>query len=264
MSLAAFGGCDLVKSATSTIIVSGLVIATPEIKYTGFFDVKSEVGATSWVGKRESGTSTEEPDPISGADVSVTAAGKAIALEETDQPGIYLKTSVEDANLVYQEGATYVFDAIVPGSSETHGGEGVAPPKLTSSSLSFEPALSPHPMVQQIKTHSANSALKVSWDSGFGRYAYVSVFRADKTNPDKPQQVFDTRPKTAKEVLDFVLGEPPTSVTVPAEVFNTDGLYALLLVAVNKGGPRTNTFVGSPYLVGSGAVELFAIGNFNP
>lgn len=259
---ALIGGCDLIESATSTIIVSGLLIASPEVQYPGLFDVKAEVVATSWVGERESGTSTEEPDPISGADVDVSGPAQ-IQLEEIDS-GIYSKTSLEDAALTYQEGATYTFDATVPGQNEAFGGTGVAPPRLQAGDLTFEPALGVHPMIAQLKTHAQNTALRVDWGEQFGRYAYVTVFRAERSAPDRPQQIFDTRPKTAKEVLDFVVGDPPATVDIPAEIFDRDGLYAVVLVAANKGNTRTNTFVGSPYLIGSGAVEVFAIGDIDP
>lgn len=258
----ALPSCDLVKSATSTIIVSGLLVSSPEIQYQGLFDLKAETIATAWVGERESGTSSEEPDPISGADVSVTEGSKITLSEQQD--GIYLKSSVEDATLAYTPGATYVFDALVQGDAEVYGGQGVAPPKLENDDLTFNPALGAHPMIAQLKTHTANTDLTVTWPQDSGRYAYVTVLRADRANPDQPQQVFDTKPETAKEILDFVLGDPPTSVTIPAATFDRDGLYAVLLVAANKGGPRSNTFFGSPYLIGSGAVSLFAIGDIGP
>ncbi|MCC7386630.1 MAG: hypothetical protein IT384_32630 [Deltaproteobacteria bacterium] len=252
-------GCDLFEAVSSTLIVSGLVVGTPELTLQGYFAVPAETAATAWVGERASETSTDEPTPISGVPVTVTAAGRALTLKElAGQKGVYAVSSLEDAALVYQAGATYVFDAEIEG--EKHGGQGDAPPKLEAGAVTFTPALTANTTIPAIKTHQRNTSLTVTWGEQYGRYAYVSVFRADPNNPQQPELVFDTRPKSAKEVLDFVIGSPPTSVEVPPNTFDRDGVYALVLVAANKGGPRTNTFIGSPYLVGSATAELFAIG----
>ena len=71
-------------------------------------------------------------------------------------------------------------------------------------------------------------------------------------------------PTVPRNVTAQANGYAPTSVDIPASVFAQDGLYAVLIVAANKGGPRSNTFLGSPLLAGSGAAEFFAIGDIGP
>ncbi len=249
-------GCDLISQATATIVVGGIVVASPEIRYAGFYDVPSEVSANVWLGERASATSQEAPTPVSNATVIVNAGARAVTLPETDEPGVYATNSVDNASLVYEAGTTYVFDAVI---TETHGGETVAPQKLTADALTVTPALGAS-VLPDLGTHTANTALTVGWPKEFGKYGVVTVFRADKANPTKPQLVFDNRPKTAKQVLDLVLGNPPETIEVPASTFAQDGLYALILVASERGELRDNTSIASPLLVGSGAAKLFTIG----
>lgn len=259
LALPALGGCNLIKSATSTTIVSGLLIASPEVKQAGFYDVPSEVLATSWVGQRESVTSTKEPTPITGAQVSVQFGNSTVTLkEQSGQPGVYVASSVDSASLKYQPGSSYRFEAVT--MSDMHGGDVDAPPQLAANALTFSPALISDPMLPEFKRHTKNAALSVSWPKDAGRYAYVTVLRANRANPQSPTQVFDTRPKTAQEILNFIFGDPPASVDIPGATFAADGLYAVVLVAVNKGSPDANTFAGSPILAGSGAASFFAIG----
>ena len=92
--------CDLIAQATATIVVGGLVAATPELRYMGYFDVTSQVTANVWVGERASGTSTEAPTPVSGADVALAFGGKSVRLTESSaERGVYATTSVDDAAL---------------------------------------------------------------------------------------------------------------------------------------------------------------------
>ncbi len=250
-------GCDLISQATATVVVGGIVAATPEVKYAGFYDVRSEVTANVWLGERASSTSTEAPEPLSGATVSIGVGGKAIRLPETSERGVYATTSVDDASLTYQAGATYTFDAVV---TETHGGETVAPARLTAQDLALTPALGGGGVLPNIGTHAQGTALSVTWPTTAGKYGLVTVFRADQSNPSQPALVFDNRPQNAKAVLDLVLGTPPTSLEVPATAFSEPGLYALMLVAADRGELRDNTSIASPLLVGSGAAVLFTVG----
>lgn len=250
-------GCDLISQATATIVVGGIVVATPEVKYAGFYDVPSEVSANVWLGERASATSQEAPAPLSGVSVFVTVGSRQVSIPETDEPGVYATTSLEQANLVYEPGTTYVFEAVL---TETHGGETEAPQRLTEGAVTLTPALPDSAVLPGLKTHSANTALSVSWSPEYGKYGLVTVLRADKTNPTQPQLVFDNRPKTAKQVLDLVLGTPPTTIEIPATTFAQDGLYALVVAATERGEIRDNTSIASPLLVGSGTAVLFTVG----
>lgn len=259
-------GCDLIESAKSTIIVAGIVAATPEVQLEGHFNVKSETVATVYLGQRSNPTSTEEPDPITGADVDLEFAGNTVKLDEqTSQRGLYEVNSVMNDMLVYSEGAIYSFVAEIPGNDAgPFGGAVTAPTRLTPASLTLSPTPQPFMNVPNLYTHPKSADLMVSWTSMNGRYAYVSVIRASASNPDEPQLVFDSRPKNAGEMLKFILGTPPTSVMVPGATFAEDGAYAVIVVASDKGDVKTNTFLGSPILAGSGEKVLLAVGNFRP
>jgi hypothetical protein len=249
--------CDLIEGVTATKIVSGIVIATPELKLTGSFDVKSETIATAWIGQRDSPTSTAEPSPLTGVDVKLTTPGGTFALtEETSTPGVYLVTSTSQSGLTYQAGASYGLDALIQGAS--YGNDGTAPPRLDAGSLTFTPTLGAG-QLQGVRVHARNTALTVQWPSTAGRYAYVSVLRAKPSAPTEPELVFDNRPETAGEILSFVLGDPKSSIEIPGGTIATTGLYAVVVVAMNKGTPRSGTFSGSPMLVGSGAATLLSI-----
>lgn len=261
------GGCDLVASAKSTIVVAGILAATPEIKLAGQFDIDSETLATVYLGERDSPTSSEAPAPIKGADVRVEFVGNSVVLKEESgaEEGLYAADSVRETKLVYSEGATYTFQADITGNDAgPFGGSVTAPTRLSPASLTFTPAPEGIPQVPNLYRHPKNTDLKVEWTEANGRYAYVTVVRADPANPNQPEQVFDSRPKNGQEMIKFIIGTPPTSLTVPAAIFDRDAAYAVLVVVADKGDPQTNTFLGSPLLAGSGEKLLLAVGNFMP
>ena len=258
-SAVALTGCDLIQFMQNTVVVSGLVVATPRVEYPGYFDVPSEVVATAWVGQRDSVTATTEPQPVSGVAVSVGFDGTTVTLtEDPDQQGVYVARSKDNPVLTYEAGRTYSFDAIV---TDTHGGETEAPTQLQPEAMTFEPAFGTHDFLPQLKTHPKDEPLVVSWDASSGTFSFVTVIRADPMTPDEPEVVFDTRPENAAQALKM-LAQPATSVTIPGEHFAKDGLYAVVVFAADKGETRTNTFFGSPFLAGSGAAVLVTVGSF--
>src|SRR4051812_49116303 len=106
LALCCTTGCGLqniIDTAKATTIVGGLVVASPALQLAGFFDVASEPRATAWVAKRQSVSSTAEPDAISGAKVTVSSGGGQVQLLE--QPGgpagIYVATSASNSKLSY-------------------------------------------------------------------------------------------------------------------------------------------------------------------
>lgn len=265
LSLPGLVGCDLIASAKATTIVAGILIATPAVSLSGQLELESEVVATTFLGERASATSTEEPEPITGADVSVQFAGNEIALmEQADPRGFYETDSIQSMGLEYADGQTYVFTAKLPGDTVEFGGSVTAPTQLQNASLTFTPELGALAMVADVKTHPKNTDLTVAWTAQNGRYAYVTVVRADPMKPDQPEIVFDNRPQTGGEIVKFILGTPPTSITIPGSTFADDAAYAVIVVTMNKGDPRTNTSLASPILAGSGAAVVIAVGDFRP
>lgn len=263
----AFGfGCGALDSVTATTIVAGTVVRTPELQVTGQFDVGAEVLASAWVGERKNATDTGEPTPITGADVNVTFAGNRIALSEQSTNGLYLTNTVDEPNsgLIYEGGITYTVRAsIEDGSVAEYGGTVTAPTILTPAALNLSPQ--PTDMVPgfpNILVHPKSTALNVSWaGEQFGRYPYVSVFRANANDNSNPELVFDNRPESAQETIEFILGTPPTSVDIPAETFDADGIYGVVVVIMDRHDSLLpNTFIGSPVLAGSGAAVVLGVG----
>jgi hypothetical protein len=260
-------GCELIESAKSTIIVAGIVAASPEVQLENHFDVKSETLATVYLGQRSNPTSSEEPEPISGADITLEFAGNKVTLLERVQvqKGFYEANSVENDKLLYAEGQIYSFAADIPGNDAgPFGGFVSSPTRLTPASLTLSPEPQPYMGVPNLYTHAKSADLMVSWTEMNGAYGYVTVVRATAQNPDQPQVVFDSRPKDAQAMLQFILGTPPTSIMIPGDTFNTDAAYAVIVVTADKGDVKTNTFLGSPILAGSGEKVLLAVGNFRP
>ena len=259
----ATSGCDLLEAANATTIVGGFIVRTPELSITDIIDVPAEVVATAYVGERDSPTSTATPTPIGTAQVSVSFSGRTVALPVQDAPaGLYGESSTRVTMLEYEGGAEYTLEADLNGSR--FGGLVTAPPALSAAAITLDPnPTMAVPGFPEVLVHTASTALTLTWGDQFGRYAYVSVFRADPNDPSNPDVVFDNQPETASELLNFILGTPPPNVTIPGDVFAQDGLYAVVLFTMNNTDDLLpDTFIGSPILVGSGAATFLAVGQF--
>lgn len=256
-------GCDLLNSAQATVIVGGILASSPEMILENQFNVPAQVVASAWVGERASATSTEVPLPIANADVAVTFSGNRVVLPAQAEPGLYGQTNSDDPALIYVPGGSYTFRAALPDdrSIEYGGTIGEAPNMLSPAAMVLTPQPSPIVGSTDVGNHPRGTALTVTWPEGFGRYTYVSVVRANPSQPEAPTLVFDNRPESTQEVLELVLGTPPTQQDIPAQTFAEDGLYAVILVAMDRGNDLLpNTFLGSPVLVGSGAARFLAVG----
>jgi hypothetical protein len=250
--------CDFLESATARVVVAGVVARTPELQLAGQYAVPAETIATVWLGERESETSTEEPRPLGGARVSLDFGARHVELAEQER-GVYLASSLDDAQLEYQS-TTYAIVAAI--NDSTFGGSVGAPTELSPAAVRLSPSPTESvPGFPEVQRHPKTTALEVSWQEQFGHRGYVTIFRAETSDPTRPRMVFESRPQTALQWIEFVAGDPPEKVSIPAEVFTSDGVYAVVLVALERGDVLPSTFVGSPVLAGSGAVRFLAVGN---
>ena len=252
--------CELIDSIRAKTIVAGLVFQTPEIRFGNFFDRDAETEATIWVGERESSTSTDDPIPVDNADVRITFAGNRLPVpNDSAQSGLYTLSSRTSADLLYAP-ATYVFEAKLQGEDpldDWHGGWVEAPAALTTEEVNFAPAPTRETgLFEGSFAHPQGQSLTITWDPNAGRYAIVTIFRAGEETP-----VFDSTPATAGDAVRFIIGTPPTEVVVPGEVFQDIGLYAVVIFSADKGTPDANTFLGSPYIAGTGPVTLLKVGD---
>lgn len=261
-------GCNAIESVTATTVVAGTLVRTPELQVQGRFDVRAEVLASAWVGERKNATDTGEPTPVRGADVNITFAGNRIPLPEDDSAaGFYQTNTVEDpdSGLIYMGGLSYTTRASLDdGSVAEYGGTVTAPTELSPAALNLSPTPSSMdiPPFGTVLVHPKSTALNVAWAGDrFGRYPYVSVFRARADDTSNPELVFDNRPESAGEIIEFILGTPPAEVDIPADTFAEDGLYGVVVVIMDKQDSLLpNTFLGSPVLAGSGAAVVLAVG----
>ncbi len=256
-------GCDeLVDTITATVVVAGTLIQTPEVKLAGQFDVQAETLASVWFGERDSPTSTNEPMPLSGAELQITFGGNAVTLPESSEKGLYSQNSLTDSNLSFEGGIAYTFEGKPSGNTTTYGGTVTAPTPLTPAAIQLSPQPGQAiPGVPQALQHPINTALQVSWERQYGAHGYVTVFRANPNDPQNPEQVFDNTPKTAQEIIEFIIGTAPRQVDIPASTFSQAGVYAVVLAAMDKGQALPNTFIGSPILAGSAQVVFLGVVN---
>lgn len=260
LALPLLAGCDFLESATARVVVAGLVVKSPDLRVAGQLDVEGEVFAETWAGRRAGETSTEEPDPIEGAAVSLGWNDATVKLT-AQEPGLYATDSTR-SDLRF-EPATYAFVVNLPGDPEVeYGGAVTAPTALSAAAVRLDPQPTESvPGFPEVQKHPRSTALDVSWGAQFGKYGYVTVFRANRNDPKNPELVFENRPRTALELLQLVAGDPPTRITVPADAFAQDGLYAVVLVAMERGDVLPSTFLGSPQLAGSGAARFLFVGD---
>lgn len=100
--------------------------------------------------------------------------------------------------------------------------------------------------------------LTIQWPPKYGQHAYVSVFRANPSNPRQPDLVLDTPPRISFADIFAFAYRTPTSMTIPGSAFMRDGAYAVFLVTMKR------TEGSYPFLAGSGAALILAVGDFSP
>ncbi len=252
-------GCDFLEDKPASTLVAALVVRTPSVSVPDRIEIATETSATVFVALLANPEST--PDPVGDASVQILFDGRAVSVPPlTPSAGTYAQSSLTDGSLTYVDGADYLVEARIDGIA--FGGTVEAPPTLTPGAL----MLSPSPTMAvaglpDVMVHPAMTELNISWLQSFGRYSYVTVFRADPNNPNNPEVMFDNQPSDTSDILEFTSGEPRTSQRIPAETFADDGLYAVTLVTMDISDDLlSDTFDGSPILVGSGTAVLLAVG----
>ncbi len=250
--------CEVVDSAQATTVIGGLAVATPAVSIQGQLDVPSEVAASAWVSERDNAVSSNLT-PIDGAIAAVIIDDQSLDLPFASD-GRYTLTSLDNSELVYRAGSAYTFTAEVNGARRG-GTVPAAPEQLTPAAITLSPQpTAAHPAVPEALLHPANTALTLSFPAQYGKYGYVVVLRADPSAPDNPTVVYDSRPQTAAEVLELIVGDGNRTLEVPAATFAQDGIYGVILFAVERGTDLLpNTFIGSAFLVGSGVAIVVGV-----
>lgn len=260
-------GCGLINSLESTYVAGGMVLATPEVKFSlagrpAFVAVPATTEATSYVGRRSSATATDLT-PIGNATVKVTFGASSATLGAvSSDSGLYQTTLSQP----YAGGTSYTFAATLPGDDTgPHGGSVTAPDQLQAALLTLAPAGNSGTILggQTVFAYPQAEAINVTWPSSAGSIGFATVLEIDFKNSTS-KETYDNRPRTAADFVRLALGTEPTTISIPATAFPDHAYYALLLFTLNKASPQANTFIGSPLLAGSGVALTLAVGNPSP
>ncbi len=280
-------GCDRLTATVVgvSVLTSSPDMATAEGFPTSLASVfptdPAFSGATAvavGLGERESATSTSAPQPMGGASVTISFGGSTLEVCEADT-GSYLATSIpgdcEQPSLDYLEDETYVTE--IETSDDVHSVRITAPAAIPVSSISlstdpcavvnrYDPDSSNSFTSDTFCKHTRNQGMTVDWSSDSAaseRNTFVTLLRfnfsgdgsaasfVDDTKwlADPGNPVFDNAPRDPGGMTDLVLETPATSADIPGSVFDTTGMY--LLVVTNT---ELSTDSSSSLVLGSGAL----------
>ncbi|MEO0811779.1 MAG: hypothetical protein AAFY60_02870 [Myxococcota bacterium] len=231
------------------------------------------------ISERDSVTDTSAPEPLSGAQVTLESTTAVVGLCELvgTAPGTYQvttqpSTGCDGTGLEYVENSKYVTAIETNTERYTLTVESAPGPVET---VTFAPAFGSGGL-GGVPTHPSGMPLSVDWSANGGELdGFVTVFRIDFAGDESMPQdvvtatnwqasannpVFDNFPRTGGDALDFVLGDPVQSVTVPGAVLTTSGLYLVLVTAVDiSTDVSSNLSLGSSALAGAGRAWAFWI-----
>ncbi len=248
--------------------------------------LKQAVGSAVGLGERESSTSTAAPDPLEGASVKLLWPGKQVSLcPDADAPGSYAVTSVPgdacgNAALEYLDGVTYT--TRVETSDDIYTMDVTLPPAINAQTVVFAPVATPTTYqspaapditLERIDLSTLGSGLNVNWGTT-DRNAFLTVVRINyggpgpaatandflnaTWTPEPGNPIFDNFPKDAGAMADLIINAPETSATVPATVFDTAGLYLLVLTPVEMSEVTSdNLMLGSGAFAGVSTIFAF-------
>lgn len=172
---------------------------------------------------------TVSANPFSGEGVGgaavkfVTPEGTFDLKPDSENPGLYTLTSLEESGLKYTEGAEYKL-------SITFAGEEFWIKVVPAGAVTLT---SPTEMGEY---HAPGTPLNVAWtpasDNGL-----IAVFDQDGN------QVYDNLPKDLNSIYQFLTQEEVSSFEVPGNVFDASSyLYGVGVVGMQRDEADTNTF----------------------
>lgn len=276
-------GCDVLTSDTTAITV---FTRTPDVtavlpvtlRSMAVFSgaVEPQAAVVTAVLRRER-VDSQEFEPVVGASVSLGFSTAEVALcasPEADAAGSYRATSVGtdtcvDATLLYTAGQAYT--STISSGSDSFSIRFTPPPPIAVSNISLAPALLDNNVHVGIdlKAHPRGGSLTVDWsaDPAAGeRPVFVSVFRVRLINDPvttpanwqaDSEPVFDNAPRQPSELLDLLIGTPPSSLTVPGSNFGARGVYIVVVTGAELSTDTTGLALGSGALAGVGTPLAF-------
>lgn len=287
-SLAAMAGCD---QLTATVQGVSVLTQTPDLELAdGANDTlltvlpldqlgeQQGVAVAAGLAEKESATATVASTPVSGAIVRLEWSNAAIdvcEIDPQDSTGTYGASNIPtedcgDDTLEYNDGVEYT--TTFETGSDLYSITVTAPPEIDSANVAFSPATTTSERfgVAGLQVHGGG-ALTVDWSadpSANDRHAFVTLFRinfsgtdltvgtawtADANNP-----VYDNVPREPSAIVDLILKQPVTEVTIPADSFSQTGIYLLILTPVELStNVSSNLALGSGGLAGAGTAWMF-------
>ncbi len=237
------------------------------------------VVALAAVSERASVTDTSAPEPLSGVLVTLEGPNAVVGLCEltASAPGTYQvtsqpSTSCDGTRLEYLVNGKYV--TAIETNSERYTLTIEAAPEPVAQ-VTFSPAFGAGGL-GGVPTHPSGTPLSIDWSNNARELdGFVTLFRVDFVgNPSLPSEVvassswqagpgnpvFDNFPRSGGEALDFALGDPVSSVTIPGDVLTTSGLYIVLVTGVELSNEvSSNLTLGSSAIAGAGRAWAFWI-----
>jgi hypothetical protein len=264
--------CDLEKTAnqiSAQTVMVGTLLSTPDVAISpeatagldgGFsadggqtsITIPGQTVAAVFLGTREGENSA--PQGLTGASVTLQPQdGQPVTLT-SDGAGSYSRSNHSDANLKYQDGATYQFIAeragtryvgVVENAPAQERIERLHPPEgvvriSPNTEIAFDRA---DPPANQERTIGFVTVVPVSESGQRGEPTYTNV------------------PKTPLDFLKLVafpLDWKQKRVTIPGTAFpQSRQTYLVIFQSVRSGGPETdNLFLGSALLTGTADVGV--------
>jgi hypothetical protein len=277
-------GCD---QLTSTTFAVSALTRTPAFSDSLPSDLSAYIagiapeGVTAvavGVGKRDSVVSTNAPKPVTGAEVTLAWGANQVSLCPAGTDGTYEASNLgsglpcADAQLDYAPGATYT--TTVKFSGDSHTVRVQAPNRISDTSgVGFDPPLGSLAVsTWTLSTHPRNTALTINWQDvsgAAGKNVFVVVVRINgdftdlnnwsSSQPDPGNPVFDNAPQSPAAMVDMITNEPPTSETIPSDVFNQQGLYSVILTPVELSTDTSGLSIGSGAVAGWGTGIVFIV-----
>lgn len=251
--------CGLFDSLQSDKVLAATVLATPSYSLSsllpdasfpfdaggfalpdaGLPSLPSQTVAEIFFGQRNSDP-TKDPKGVAGAQVKLSVAGRAFALEDRGS-GSYGLNTQQDPAFVLVGGARYELTVTHEGETYTAEVDGPAEELIEQFRVLGDKPL----------PHAAHTPLQLT-RTGTENVAFTSVIPVTASGEGKP--TWTNMPSKPLDLLDLIANDAPWKtkvITIPAEAFPQAGTeYAVVVAAVRKGSTSDNLFTASALLVG--------------
>jgi VCBS repeat-containing protein len=215
-------GCQLLENALSPVAAEGLLVSItapddgdlPDVD----IQIESEVGATVFLAEAEV-VATIEGSPLLGAEVGLSGPFGSVNLVEEGN-GTYQITSAQAEVMSYQAGGTYIMD-VDAGDGVRRSVTVTAP---TPSGIVWPAVDEP----QSLAEFAANG-----WTIDLGR-SYDNALAV--LVAEDGEIVFDNRPTSVRDYLDWILATGVDAITIPAAAFQglAPGAYGVGVAPLNR------------------------------